>query len=266
MPLTISGSTGIAGVDGSASTPAVQGTDTNTGIFFPAADTIAFGEGGSEAMRIDSSGNVGIGTSSPQSRLHVVGASAAPFPTGGDGLHLGAFGGYASMEFCGTTAAYLDFNKGDGTDFLGRVLYDTNNNNFVFYTNGNNERARIDSSGNFLFNSGYGSAATAYGCRAWVNFNGTGVVAIRSSGNVTSITDNGVGDYTVNFTNAMPDANYSSVGACAKNDTNNDGNQTVQVGGYSGALQTTSACRIRTVYITGFSAQDSPQVTFAAFR
>lgn len=48
-----------------------------------------------------------------------------------------------------------------------------------------------------------------YKCRAWVNFNGTGTVAIRASGNVTSITDNGVGDYTVNFTTAMPDANYS---------------------------------------------------------
>ena len=45
-------------------------------------------------------------------------------------------------------------------------------------------------------------------CRAWVNFNGTGTVAIRASFNVTSITDNGTGDYTVNFTTAMPDANY----------------------------------------------------------
>ena len=59
------------------------------------------------------------------------------------------------------------------------------------------------------FNSGYGSAATAYGCRAWVNFNGTGTVAIRASGNVSSITDGGVGQYTVNFTTSMVDANYS---------------------------------------------------------
>lgn len=66
-----------------------------------------------------------------------------------------------------------------------------------------------DSSGNLSFNSGYGSAATAYGCRAWVNFNGTGTVAIRASGNVSSITDNGTGNYTVNFTNAMPDTNYA---------------------------------------------------------
>ena len=45
--------------------------------------------------------------------------------------------------------------------------------------------------------------------KAWVNFNGTGTVAIRASYNVSSITDNGTGDYTVNFTNAMPDANYA---------------------------------------------------------
>ena len=73
------------------------------------------------------------------------------------------------------------------------------------------EQMRIDSAGLLKFNSGYGSAATAYGCRAWVNFNGTGTVAIRASGNVSSITDNGTGDYTVNFTTAMPDANFSAV-------------------------------------------------------
>jgi hypothetical protein len=53
-------------------------------------------------------------------------------------------------------------------------------------------------------------SAPSYTCRAWVNFNGTGTVAIRASGNVSSITDNGTGDYTVNFTTAMPDANYSA--------------------------------------------------------
>jgi hypothetical protein len=53
-----------------------------------------------------------------------------------------------------------------------------------------------------------------YSCRAWVNFNGTGTVAIRGSGNVSSITDNGgTGDYTVNFTTAMPDANYAITGS-----------------------------------------------------
>ena len=48
-------------------------------------------------------------------------------------------------------------------------------------------------------------------CKAWVNFNGQGTVAIRASYNVSSITDNGTGDYTVNFTTAMVDANYSVV-------------------------------------------------------
>jgi hypothetical protein len=71
----------------------------------------------------------------------------------------------------------------------------------------------ITSSQLLQFDSGYGSVATAYGTRAWVNFNGTGTVAIRASGNVSSITDNAVGDYTVNFTSAMPDANYS-IAAC----------------------------------------------------
>jgi hypothetical protein len=71
-------------------------------------------------------------------------------------------------------------------------------------------------SGNLSFNSGYGSSAVAYGCRAWVNFNGTtntgGFCTIRGSGNVTTVADNGTGDYTINFTTAMPDANYSAVG------------------------------------------------------
>jgi len=65
-----------------------------------------------------------------------------------------------------------------------------------------------NASNNLLMNSGYGSDAVAYGCRAWVNFNGQGTVAIRASANVSSITDNGVGNYTMNFTNAMPDINY----------------------------------------------------------
>jgi hypothetical protein len=78
----------------------------------------------------------------------------------------------------------------------------------TFFTGGS-KRAEIGTNGDFSFNSGYGSSAVAYGCRAWVNFNGTGTVAIRASGNVSSITDNTTGDYTVNFTTAMPDINYS---------------------------------------------------------
>jgi hypothetical protein len=64
MTVTISGTTGIAGVDGSAGTPAIQGADTNTGMFFPAADTIAFATAGTEDMRIDPSGRVLVGLTS----------------------------------------------------------------------------------------------------------------------------------------------------------------------------------------------------------
>ena len=64
--------------------------------------------------------------------------------------------------------------------------------------------------------------APIFACRAWVNFNGTGAVAIRGSGNVSSITDNGTGDYTVNFTTAMPDANYAVIGSTQNRPTNVD--------------------------------------------
>ena len=66
-------------------------------------------------------------------------------------------------------------------------------------------------------------SAPIYACRAWVNFNGTGTVAIRSSGNVSSITDGGTGVYTVNFTTAMADADYATVGMAQRPSANNRG-------------------------------------------
>jgi hypothetical protein len=69
------------------------------------------------------------------------------------------------------------------------------------------------------------SGVEVYTAKAWVNFNGTGTVAIRASGNVSSITDNGTGDYTVNFTTAFADANYSAVAMAGPQNTTN-GNQT----------------------------------------
>ena len=67
------------------------------------------------------------------------------------------------------------------------------------------------SGGVLSFNSGYGSTADAYGCRAWVNFNGVTTATIRASANVSSVTRIGTGNYSVSFTSAMPDANYSVV-------------------------------------------------------
>jgi len=69
-------------------------------------------------------------------------------------------------------------------------------------------------------------SAPSYSARAWVNFNGTGTVAINASGNVSSVTDNAVGKYTINFATAMSDANYS-IGAWARNPTTTEWNITV---------------------------------------
>ena len=88
--------------------------------------------------------------------------------------------------------------------------------------------------------------APIYPCRAWVNFNGTGTVAIRASGNVTSITDNGTGDYTVNFTTAMPDANYSyNVSASLNYGVANFYSPALNIAKAAGTevAPTTSACR-----------------------
>jgi hypothetical protein len=95
--------------------------------------------------------------------------------------------------------------------------------------------------------------------KAWVNFNGTGTVAIRASYNVSSITDNGTGDYTVNFTTAMADANYAVLGTCNTHAPTGafDGVQTVT---YS-----TSSIRITTTAYEG-SESDVTQVNVSVFR
>ena len=116
-----------------------------------------------------------------------------------------------------------------------------------------------NASGLLSFNSGFGSVGVAYGCRAWVNFNGTGTVAIRASGNVSSITDNGTGEYTINFTTAMPDANYSwSFGA---NNTANDASNSSTVAMTTTANQALSSLRIVTKTIVGGGAQSSADVS-----
>jgi hypothetical protein len=101
-------------------------------------------------------------------------------------------------------------------------------------------------------------SAPSYSARAWVNFNGTGTVAIRASGNVSSITDNGTGDYTVNFTTAMPDANYSCVGFSEA------GAGTGNKGPYQ-TTSTASGARI-IVYNSAGSLVDSALVNVAIFR
>jgi hypothetical protein len=99
-----------------------------------------------------------------------------------------------------------------------------------------------------------------YKCRAWVNFNGTGTVAIRAAANVTSITDNGTGDYTVNFTTAMPDANYSAVTGAGSGNTNSS----FAASTFWASVPTTSSFRFRLTDST--TSVDAVYVTAAIFR
>jgi hypothetical protein len=96
-----------------------------------------------------------------------------------------------------------------------------------------------------------------YGARAWVNFNGTGTVAIRASGNVSSITDFGVGNYQVNFTTAMPDGSYSVSGTA----------EFIGSGWYDWispfSFNTTS---IRFFVVSPSTLHDSANVSIAIFR
>ena len=99
-------------------------------------------------------------------------------------------------------------------------------------------------------------------CRAWVNFNGTETVAIRAQFNVSSITDNGTGDYTVNFTTAMPDTSY-----CMTSTVQQDsgiGQQGKTAGMY---LQNTGSCRVTTGFMEGSPQyRDCLSVFIAIFR
>lgn len=102
--------------------------------------------------------------------------------------------------------------------------------------------------------------APIYPCRAWVNFNGTGTVAIRASGNVSSITDNGTGNYSVNFATAMPDANYAPVMSVEESGITCFAafNNTVQ--------QTAGVGRIGVFLGTGSSPYDAEQVNYVVLR
>ena len=181
MALILDGTNGInsSGVivapDGSASAPSITNDgDTNTGIFFPAADTIGFVCGGTEDFRVDSTG-----------------------------------------QLWNTVESQV------GTDYT--TLY------------------------------------KGYFCRAWVNFNGSGTVAIRASGNVSSITDNGTGNYTVNFTTAMPDSDYSCVTtACDAGGARG----TLSKDSYSTTSATLSALR----FTTSVSVVDFNDCNVAIFR
>lgn len=112
--------------------------------------------------------------------------------------------------------------------------------------------------------------APIYACRAWVNFNGTGTVDIRASGNVSSITDNGVGDYTVNFTTAMPDANYvPAIGRVGYSNANCGNGGLVVAGSASGtftpSIKTTTSIQLQN-FINATAPGDGVDNNISFFR
>jgi len=119
-----------------------------------------------------------------------------------------------------------------------------------------------DSDALSLFNAS--GSAPVYACRAWVNFNGTGTVAIRASGNVSSITDNGSGDYTVNITTALSDINYTFI-AFAKTSSGAQNRATFSNGDYGNTSPTSSTYRFYTSTLAG-SPTDTEFVNVAIFR
>jgi hypothetical protein len=230
----------VRNVLSSNGTSGILGTTTNHPVIF-------FANNG-EAARIDSSRRLLVGTSSSYANADVdelqIGNNSSATKTG---ITLG------STDQSGI--AFADASNARA----GLIEYTHSIDSLRFYTNGTNERFRISSTG--AQSSVIPGGSTLYpdfGCRAWVNFNGTGTVAIRGSGNVSSITDNGLGDYIVNFTTAMADANYSAVVSRAMT---TDISQFVQVVN----TQTTSAMRILNTN-PGVNNYDSALVSVSVFR
>lgn len=130
MAITINGTTGISGVDGSAATPALQGADTNTGISF-GTDTVTINTGGVARVTTDSSGNVGIGTSSPSSALYVKRTlSNSGIYTDYNSTNVGR------LEAASNGNLYIGTTVGSGSVFLGNTA--------------NASAVSLDSSGNLL--------------------------------------------------------------------------------------------------------------------
>jgi hypothetical protein len=106
------------------------------------------------------------------------------------------------------------------------------------------------------------SSSNSNTCRAWVNFNGTGTVAIRADFNVSSVTDNGTGNYTVNFATTMPDSDYATVICARRNATNNF----IAYALFQGGTYSTSAVQIATWGEAAYTLEDPPIVCISIFR
>ena len=211
--------------------------------------------GSSDNISLDSSGNVGIGVATP-----------TDYNGNADNLVVGATSGSNGITVATGTTGDGSLFFADGTtgtaEYAGYVQYN-HNNNYLRFGSASTEALRLDSSQNLLFNSGYGSVATAYGVRAWIYFNGESgsIGSGLGSGNISTVTDHGTGDYTISFSNSMPDANYAAVGGLS--DISNNADAGFLQAPYSTA-PTTSAFRLRTVD-SNYTAHRDCQYVYLAF-
>jgi hypothetical protein len=181
MTVIISGDNGVSDVDGSVGTPAVRGTDANTGIYFPAANQVAVSCGGVRSLLMTDNGAF-LETNSIPATINSLNSNAYKVGFQDNGVARGFVGANSANAFKVANAS--------ATDVL-----------------------NVTSAGVLQMNSGYGSVASAYGVRAWGNiFNSAGTISLAGSGGISSVTDNGVGQYTPIFSFTMPDANYAVAG------------------------------------------------------
>lgn len=174
----------------------IQEGNSSVEVIDSGTGSIRFTTDGTEAARFDNNGRLGIGTASPDASINI--ASGDPE--------------IRIQRLNNSNTSLLKFFGAGGGE--GASIEHTANTDDISFRVRGTRYARIITGGDFQFDSGFGSTKTAYGCRAWVNFNGEGTVSIRDSGNVSSIADNGTGQYEVNFATAMPDANFSAVFTC----------------------------------------------------
>ena len=174
MSVVINGDTGISGVNGSAATPAIQGGDADTGIFF-GSDTAAIATGGVQRLTVDSSGRVGIGEVSPSSPLHVNQS------IGNINLELHSSGSGRGTQIR-THNDHGEFFHGLAGDTTGDFLYYTPNDNSHVFGVSNDEKMRLNSDGLLLIG---GSDSEYTGAKLQVG-NDSGVVAYLYNKDISS--------------------------------------------------------------------------------
>lgn len=209
MTLNLSGSNGISGVDGSAGTPALQGTDANTGISFPAADTVAINTGGSERTRVDSSGRLLVGTSSSSAAASLVCQGTSASSTAGSQIWLQRGQAAASIgtdetlgrvnfaDNAGNAYAFIEGGtngSGGSNDYPGKLVFSVTRDGSASPT----ERMRVGNDGSFSsfavdYNGAFQTAASAgttysvlsgwYGATSNLS-GGTNSFRVWSNGNV----------------------------------------------------------------------------------